>query len=285
MSFQEKVHPAAFIEEGAKIGKNVTIEPGAVVKKNVELGDNVVIKSHAYIDGYTTIGEGSVIYPYASIGTKPQDLKYRGEKTYVRIGKNCDIREYVTINASCGEGSATVIGDNCLIMAYCHIAHNCELSNNIVMSNNAMLAGHVTVGDHAVIGGKAGLHQFCRVGRYAMIGGFSMIGKDVPPFTIGQGGPYKLGGLNLIGLKRHNFTLEERKQLTNAFKITYRSGLSLEDALNRISSEMELTENVKYWLDFFRNSKRGVEGFDRNLEEATEEGYDMSRELLEESLR
>src|SRR5690606_37728245 len=157
------IHPQAVIEPGAKIGNNVTVEPFAVVKKTVTLEDDVVIKSHAYIDGYTTIGEGTVIWPGASIGTKTQDLKYRGEKTFVVIGKRCEIREFVTINSSSQENSTVRIGDHCLIMAYCHIAHHCELGNRVIMSNCAMLAGHVTIEDCAIIGGMTPVHQFSRI--------------------------------------------------------------------------------------------------------------------------
>lgn len=254
------IHPLAFVEPGAKIGKNVTIEPFAIVKSTVTLEDNVVIKSHAYIDGNTTIGEGTIIYPSASIGTKTQDLKFRGEKTYVVIGKNCEIREFVTINSSCQEDSTVRIGDNCLIMAYCHVAHNCEIGNRVIMSNSAMLAGHVIVEDYAIIGGMTPVHQFSRIGSYAMVGGFSRVPRDIPPYTVGGGFPYKFGGVNIIGLKRHRFPLEVRSALSKAFKITYRLGLRLEDAIRVIEQEVEPHKEVMHWIDFCRNSKRGLVG-------------------------
>jgi UDP-N-acetylglucosamine acyltransferase len=254
------IHPQAIVEPGAKIGKNVTIEPFAVVKATVTLEDGVTIKSHAYIDGFTTIGEGSTIYPGASIGTKTQDLKFRGEKTFVEIGKRCEIREYVTINSSCQENSVVKVGDDCLIMAYCHVAHNCELGNRVIMSNCAMLAGHVIVEDNAIIGGMTPVHQFSRIGTHAMVGGFSRVPCDVPPYTIGGGFPYRFGGINLIGLKRHQFSLDVRKALSKAFKITYRSGLHLEDALKRIADEVEPYKEVLHWIDFCKASKRGILG-------------------------
>lgn len=280
---QSKIHPTAIIEPGAQIGNNVTIEAYAVIKGNVTLADHVVIKSHAYIDGYTTIGEGTVVWPSASIGTKTQDLKYKGEKTFVFIGKNCEIREFVTINSSCQEGSAVRIGDECLIMAYCHVAHNCEVGNRVIMVNNAMLAGHVTVEDNAIIGGMTPVHQFCRIGQYAMVGGFSRITHDIPPYTIGAGAPYKLGGLNLVGLRRHGFSLEVRKALFKAFKLTYRSGLRLSEALDLIEKEVELNSHVQHWLKFCRASKRGLIGFQgiANLP-IQEEDFDELEELLEE---
>ena len=264
------IHSHAFVENGAKIGKNVTIEPFAVVKKNVTLHDGVTIKSHAYIDGNTTIGENSTIWPGASIGTKTQDLKFKGEKTFVKIGKNTEIREFVTINSSCNENSVVKVGDNCLIMAYCHIAHNCELGNNVIMANNAMLAGHVIVEDYVIIGGMTPVHQFCRIGSQAMVGGFSRVSHDVPPYTIGGGYPYKVGGLNLVGLKRKGYTLDTRNELAKAFKITYRMGLRLQDSLKKIASELKPTKEIRHWLDFCKQSKRGLialGGITKNIKE------------------
>lgn len=271
MSKKSYIHPAAIVEPGAKIGKNVTVEPFAVIKSTVTLEDNVVVKSHAYIDGHTTIGEGTIIWPSASIGTKTQDLKFRGEKTFVEIGKNCEIREFTTINSSCQENSVVKIGDNCLIMAYCHVAHNCEIGNRVIMANNANLAGHVIVEDFAVIGGMTPVHQFSRIGAYSMVGGFSRITHDVPPYTIGAGSPYKLGGLNLVGLKRHGFPFETRKNLTQAFRITYRSGFHLDDALEKIEKEVEVDSHVKHWIDFCRNSRRGLIGFHGTVVEPQED--------------
>ena len=256
------IHPLAIVEPGAKIGKNVTIEPFAVVKGNVELHDGVVIKSHAYIDGHTTIGEGTIIWPSASIGTKTQDLKFRGEKTYVVIGKHCEVREFVTINSSCQENSTVKIGDYCLIMAYCHVAHNCEIGNRVVMSNSAMLAGHVIIEDYAIIGGMTPVHQFSRIGCFAMVGGFSRVPRDVPPYTVGGGFPYKFGGINIIGLKRHKFPLEVRAALSKAFKITSRSGLHLEEAIHQVENEVEPLTEVKHWIDFCKTSKRGLIGLE-----------------------
>ncbi|MDF2578338.1 MAG: lpxA [Chlamydiales bacterium] len=252
------IHPTAIIEPGAQIGENVTVEPYAIIKSNVVLEDHVHIKSHAYIDGHTTIGKGTTIWPFASIGTKTQDLKFKGEKTFVVIGQNCEIRESVTINSSTGENSVVKVGDNCLIMAYCHVAHNCEVGNNVIMSNGATLAGHVIVEDHAIIAGMTPVHQFVRVGRYAMVGGMSRVTHDIPPFTIGAGIPYKIGGLNLVGLKRHNFSLETRKNLTKAFKLVYRSGLRLEEALRKIEEELPPIHEVKQWVQFCRESTRGL---------------------------
>lgn len=263
------IHPTAIIEDGAIIGQGVTIEPYAIVKANVTLEDRVIIKSHAYIDGHTTIGEGTTIYPFASIGTKTQDLKFRGEKTFVKIGKNCEIREYVTINSSCQENTTVQVGDNCLIMAYCHVAHNCVVGNRVIMSNNATLAGHVTVEDNAIIAGMTPIHQFVRVGTYAMVGGMSRVGHDIPPYTIGGGIPYRMGGLNIVGLKRHGVGLETRRELSKAFRLVYRSDFSLEEALKRIENEVEQIPEIVHWLNFCRNTKRGLIGLQRDSESDT----------------
>ncbi len=271
---ESNIHPQAIVESGAKIGKNVTIEAYAVVKGTVTLEDGVVIKSHAYIDGHTTIGEGTVIWPSASIGTKTQDLKFRGEKTFVTIGKQCEIREFVTINSSCEEGSVVKVGDNCLIMAYCHVAHNCEVGNHVIISNGCQLAGHVVLEDHVIIGGMTPIHQFSRIGCYSMVGGLSRITHDIPPYSLGAGSPYKLGGLNLVGLKRHKFPLEVRRALSRAFKLTYRSGIHLTEALQQIESEIELTPHVKHWVQFCRTSKRGLiglHGVSHDLQDELEE--------------
>lgn len=275
------IHPLAIVEPGAKVGKNVVIEPFAIVKKTVTLEDNVVIKSHAYIDGFTTIGEGTVIWPSASIGTKTQDLKFRGEKTYVVIGKNCEIREFATINSSCQENSVVTVGDHCLIMAYCHIAHNCVLGNRVIMSNGAMLAGHVTIEDYAIVGGMTPVHQFSRIGCYAMVGGFSRVSHDIPPYTLGGGVPYKMGGLNLVGLRRHKFPLEVRKSLSKAFKLTYRNGLHLDEALRAIEQEVELIPEVQHWIEFCRSSKRGLIGLQAALQQDPDQLEELE-ELLEE---
>ncbi len=275
------IHPLAVVESGAQIGVDVTIEPFAVIKSTVILQDRVTIKSHAYIDGHTTIGEGTIVWPGASIGTKTQDLKYRGEVTFVQIGKHSEIREFVTINSSCQEGSVVKVGDHCLIMAYCHVAHNCEIGNSVIMTNGSMLAGHVTVGDYARIGGMTPVHQFSRIGCYAMVGGLSRVAQDIPPYTLGGGVPYKFGGLNLIGLKRQQFSLAVRMALSKAFKITYRSGLHLEEALVRIEQEVELLPEVKHWLEFCRTSKRGILGLQGIVKSAPDSFTGVEEEFLE----
>jgi len=281
------IHPTAVVDPQAKIGSNVTIEAYAIVKGNVTLKDNVTVKSHAYLDGNTTIGSGTTIWPFACIGTKTQDLKFRGEKTFVIIGENCDVREYVTINSSCQENSVVRVGDRCLIMAYCHVAHNCEIGNRVIMANAVNLAGHVIIEDCAILGGVTAVHQFTRIGCYAMVGGFSRVTHDVPPYTIGAGSPYELGGLNLVGLKRHGFPYEIRKDLTKAFKLTYRSGLRLSDALEKIHLEIEHSLYIKHWLQFCKASRRGLIGLQglNRTDSIEEENLEEFDEILQEELR
>jgi UDP-N-acetylglucosamine acyltransferase len=273
------IHPTAIIEAGAKIGNNVTIEAYAVVKANVILEDGVTIKSHAYIDGNTTIGESTTIYPFACIGTKTQDLKFRGEKTFVKIGKHCEIREFVTINSSCQENSVVQVGDYCLIMAYCHVAHNCVVGNRVIMSNNATLAGHVTVEDNAIISAFTPIHQFVRIGKHAMVGGMSRVTHDIPPFTIGAGIPFKFGGINIIGLKRNKFSLETRQELGKAFKLLYRSKLRFEDALERIEKELKPLPEVQHFLWFCKNTDRGLMGL-QGVSATEEEKEQKEEEIL-----
>ncbi len=254
----------AVVEAGAKIGEGVVVEPFAVVKSNVTLCDGVTIKSHAYIDGHTTIGRNTTIYPGASIGTKTQDLKFKGEVTYVEIGEECEIREFVTINASCGEGSKVTVGNNCMIMAYCHIGHTCAVGDRVILTNSVQLAGHVTVEHDAIIGGLTGVHQHVRVGCHSMVGGMGRITNDVAPYTIGGNDPFKVGGINLIGLKRRNFDLPTRQALTKCYRLVYRSGLRLDEAIRQIEERIEPIPEVKHFTDFCRASTRGLIGLSTN---------------------
>jgi len=277
------IHPTAIVDPQAKIGKGVTIEAYAIVKGNVVIEDDVMIKSYVYLDGYTTIGQGTVIWPSACIGTKTQDLKFRGEKTYVKIGKYCEIREFVTINSSCHENSIVEIGDNCLIMACCHVAHNCVVGNRVIMANNVLLAGHVEIEDFAVIGGMTPIHQYVRIGKYAMVGGLSRVTHDVPPYLIGASVPFKMGGLNLVGLKRHGVPYSTRRELAQAYKILYRSGLPLEEAFDKIEKHVEPIDEVLHFLNFCRASRRGIIGLlgsrlDLEQQETEEELEELMKE-------
>ncbi|AAF39620.1 acyl-[acyl-carrier-protein]--UDP-N-acetylglucosamine O-acyltransferase [Chlamydia muridarum str. Nigg] len=254
------IHPTAIVEDGAQIGNNVTIEPYAIVKKNVKLCDDVVVKSYAYIDGFTTIGRGTTIWPSAMIGNKPQDLKFKGEKTFVEIGEHCEIREFAMITSSTFEGTTVSIGNNCLIMPWAHIAHNCSVGNNVVFSTHVQLAGHVQVGDCVTIGSMVGVHQFVRIGSYAMVGAMSGIRRDIPPFTIGTGNPYALGGVNKVGLQRRRVPFETRLALIKTFKRVFRSGESFQDSLGSVLEDFGDVPEVRHFVEFCRQpSKRGIE--------------------------
>ncbi len=219
------IHPSAIIDAKATVGKNVKIGPYSVVGEGVVLGDNVILHSHAVVAGDTHIGEGTEIFPFASIGHRPQDKKFNGEASRLRVGKNNIIREHVTMNPGTeGGGLLTEVGDNNLFMAASHVAHDCIVGNNVILANNATLAGHVVVGDGAIIGGLAAIHQFVRIGAYAMIGGMSGVEKDVIPYGSVMGERASLAGLNLIGLKRRQVEKDHINALRHAFKELFLSG-------------------------------------------------------------
>lgn len=253
-----KIHETAVVHPGARIGKDVEIGPYAVIGENVLIDDGTKIGAHAVIDGWTSIGKNCVIYPGASIGSEPQDLKFRGEKSYVFIGDNTKIREFATVNRATGEGEETRIGSNCMLQAYTHVAHNCVVGNHVIMSNAATLAGHVIVEDRAVIGGLSGVHQFVKIGRNAMVGGLTKIVQDVPPFVIVDGHPAKVSGLNSVGMSRAGINAASRSLIKKAYKLLYRSGLSLPQAIAMIEQEVDSCEEVEHFLRFLRNAERGI---------------------------
>jgi UDP-N-acetylglucosamine acyltransferase len=255
----KEIHKTAIVSSKAEIADNVSIGPfcivgdGAVIKKGTKLMSNVVI------DGNTEIGEDCTIYPFATIGLPPQDLKYKNEKTGVKIGKKNIIREYASIHrASVGGDGLTEIGDSNFLLAYVHVAHDCKIGNSTVLINAATLAGHVIVEDFAVIGGVVAIHQFTRIGAYAMVGGFSGIGQDIPPYTMASGARAKLYGLNLIGLKRHGFSDEAVNNLKKAYKILFREKRTLKDALKKIKSDFPETKEIKHLVKFIEENKRGI---------------------------
>ncbi len=214
----QNIHQTAIIEDGASIGENVTIGPYCVVGPYVTLGDDVTLKAHVVIDGHTNVGEGTIIFPFASIGSAPQDLKYRGEDSELIIGKNNTIREHVTMNPGTESGGMkTIVGDNCLFMMGAHVAHDCIVGNNVIMANNATLGGHVSVGDHVLLGGLCAVHQFVRIGSFAVISGLAGIADDVIPYGRAKGEKAYLNGLNLIGLERANFSKDQIRTLQKAF--------------------------------------------------------------------
>jgi len=254
-----KISPTAIISPDAQLEEGVEVGHYSIIGADVKIGKNTIIGPHTIIDNYTHIGEDCNIFQFCSIGAPPQDLKFGGEKTRVVIGNANTIREFVTVHrATSADIGETIIGNNNLLMAYVHIAHNCKLGNNIIMSNAATLAGHVHVEDHAIISGLTGIHQFCRIGAHCMIGGASAIASDVPPYTIAQGNRAKLFGLNLIGLKRRNFSEKTIKAITDAYRIVFRSSLLLDKAIKKVETEVEDLPEVRNFIKFIKESERGV---------------------------
>ena len=217
-----EIHPTAIIDSHATIGDNVSIGPYCVVGAKVELDTGVKLHSHVVIDGRTKVGEETQIFPFASIGLRPQDLKYQGEESALIIGRRNSIREYVTMNPGTQDGGMkTLVGDDCLFMAGTHVAHDCIVGNNVILANNATLAGHVEVGDFAIIGGLAAVHQFARIGRHASIGGMSGVENNVIPYGSVVGDRARLAGLNIIGLKRREFSKEQISNLRTAYRMLF----------------------------------------------------------------
>jgi UDP-N-acetylglucosamine acyltransferase len=254
-----KIHPTAIISPDAQLDKGVEIGPYSIIGSDVRIGKNTVIGPHTVIDDYTHIGEGCRIFQFCSIGAPPQDLKFGGEKTSVVIGDFNIIREFVTIHrATSADIGVTLIGDHNLLMAYAHVAHNCKLGNHIIMSNVATLGGHVHVEDYAIISGLSAVHQFSRIGAHSIIGGASGVAKDIPPYTLANGNHARLFGLNLVGLKRRNFSEETIKALGKAYRIIFRSRLLLDAAIKKVEDEVENFPEVQHFIQFIKESKRGV---------------------------
>jgi len=254
------IHPSAVIAEGAKIAANVKIGPYCVVGENVSLGEGCELMSHVVLGGHTSIGKGNRFFPFSAVGMEPQDLKYHGEPSRVEIGDNNTFRENVTVNAGTeGGGMLTSIGNSNLLMAYVHIAHDCHIANEVVLANAAMLAGHITISDGAIIGGMSAIHQFIRVGRFAMIGGMSGINKDVPPFCLTAGG-YRpgLAGLNIIGLKRRNFSLEDIARLKQAYRILLQGSGKMSNKIAQAKEEVDDHALVRELIEFASTAERGL---------------------------
>ena len=252
------IHPSAIVSKKAKLAGDVSIGPSTIVDDCVEIGAGSVIGAHCVITGNTTIGASCRAFTGAVIGSRPQDLKYKDEKSYLVIGDNNIIREYCTFNPGTGEGTKTVVGDNNLFMAYAHVAHDCRIGSNCVIANNGTLAGHVTVEDGAVIGGLVAVHQFVHVGVLSIIGGCSKVVQDIPPFSTCDGHPARVYGLNLIGLRRHNYSKEAIRALHRAYKVLFNSGHSAKTAIGRLEKEGAFSPEVAYLVAFIRNSERGV---------------------------
>ena len=252
------IHSTAVVHPDAKIGQGVIIGPGAVIGENVSIGDGTKIGANVVVGGWTTIGQRCELYPGSAVGLEPQDLKFKGEKSFCNIGDETVIRECVTISRATGEGEETRIGNNCLFQACTHVAHNCIVGNNVIMSNCAGLAGHVIVEDGVVIGGIAGIHQFVKIGRNAMVGGMAKVVQDIPPYVIADGQPARVIGLNSVGLSRAGISEEVRHDLKQAFRIIYRSGFSLSRAIEEMEMQLNSSVEIENLLRFLRNADRGI---------------------------
>ncbi|HTY45120.1 MAG TPA: acyl-ACP--UDP-N-acetylglucosamine O-acyltransferase [Patescibacteria group bacterium] len=252
------IHPTAIVDEKAQLAQDVAVGPYTVIGPNVAIAGGTVIGSHCVIDGNTSIGESCEIFTGAVIGSRPQDLKYKGAKSFLEIGDHNVIREYCTLNPGTEEGGKTVMGSRNLLMAYCHIAHDCLIGNDAVIANNGTLAGHVTIEDMAVIGGIVAIHQFVRVGRLSIIGGCSKVVQDIPPFSTCDGHPARVYGLNLVGLRRHNVGKDCIHEIDQAFKVLFNSGFSLRHALERLEQEKYSCAEIAYLVQFAKNSQRGL---------------------------
>jgi len=253
-----QAHPTAVVHPKAQIGDGCEIGPYCVIGEHVVLGDRCKLHSHIVIDGHTVLGRENEIFPFASIGLKTQDLKWKGGITRTQIGDRNTFREYVTIHSATSDGETTVVGSDNHILAYCHLAHNVTLGNYIIMSNVGTLAGHVTVEDHAVIGGLVAIHQFCRVGKMSMIGGCSKVVQDVPPFMLADGNPAQTRTVNKVGLERRGVTEESQTALKQAYKLLFREGLTISNALVKIEAELPKLPEIQHLLQFARTSERGL---------------------------
>jgi UDP-N-acetylglucosamine acyltransferase len=259
MSKRARVHATAVIDPKAQLDSTVEVSPYAVIGPHVRIGPRTRVGAHAVLEGYTTIGAECEIFSGAVIGSIPQDLKYEGEKSELLIGDRNRVREYVTINPGTkGGGGKTVIGSDCLLMAYAHVAHDCQIGHRVIIANSAALAGHIIVEDGAVIGGLVGLHQFVRVGTLAIIGGCSRVVQDVPPYSTCVGYPAKVFGLNSEGLRRAGISPDTKTRLHKAFRVLFHSGLSMTHAVDQVAQDVDHCPEVERLLAFIRDSKRGV---------------------------
>ncbi len=256
-----KIHATAIVEDGAKLGADVEIGPYAHVGRDVVIGDGTVVMQGAIIDGHTTLGEKCQIFPYALIGMKTQDLKYKeGSTSYVEIGNRTVIREFATVHLGTADGEKTIIGNDCLFMAYCHAAHGVILGDHVICSNSVQLAGDVHLQDWAIVGGCSASHQFCTVGKHAMVGGMVKIRQDVPPYMLCDmdGSDQRIIGPNVVGLMRRGFSRDVIRALKDAHRLIYREGLNRSQALERVENDVEPFDEIKELVAFYRNSQRGV---------------------------
>ncbi|HMF57555.1 MAG TPA: acyl-ACP--UDP-N-acetylglucosamine O-acyltransferase [Pyrinomonadaceae bacterium] len=263
------IHTTAVIGQRASIAADVRIGPYAVIEDEVIIGEGCEIGAHAVVKRFTSLGRRNRVFENAVLGGEPQDVKFRGEKSYLVVGDDNLIRESVTLHRASGEGETTIVGSRNFFMVGVHVAHNCRVGDDNIFANGAALAGHITVEDHVFLSSNVGAHQYVRFGRYAMVGGKSKIVQDVLPFFVTDGNPSRVRGLNSVGLRRAGFSREERGALKNAYQLLFRSGLPMEEALARMAHLND--ENVNHLINFIRDSRRGVTRERRRLGGVEEE--------------
>lgn len=255
-----EIHPTAIIHETARIGKDVSIGPFSIIQENAVIEDGCAIHANVLIGKNTTLHKNCQVFHGAVVGEIPQDLKYHNEESYTEIGEGTTIREFVTIHRGTEDRITTVVGRHCLVMAYAHIAHDCRIGNKVILANAVNLAGHVTIEDYASLGGLVPVHQFVNIGAYAYIGGGFRVSKDVPPYILASSQPLSFGGLNVVGLRRHGFSSETRQQIKRAYKLIFRSQFNTSQAIEKIQSEFEPSEEIKHIIEFIEKSDRGIIG-------------------------
>jgi UDP-N-acetylglucosamine acyltransferase len=253
-----QIHPTAIVDSAAKLDAGTIVGPYCIVEANVVLGENCWLQHHVTLAGPMRAGTRNKFYAYCSIGQQTQDLKYRGEPTYLEIGDENTFREFVTVNRSTTSEGKTRLGSRGNFLAYSHIGHDCQVGNEVVFSNNGTLAGHVQVGDNSVMGGLTAVHQFCRIGRFAITGGCSKIVQDVPPFMIADGNPAEVRGVNLVGMERKGVTPESVKWIKEAFRLIYRSKYNTRQALDAIRKELPQNVEIAQLVEFIEQSERGI---------------------------
>jgi UDP-N-acetylglucosamine acyltransferase len=253
-----RIDPNAIVDNSAEIGDEVEIGPFSIIESDVIIGSGTKIASNVLIASGTRIGNNCEIHHGAVLGTIPQDLKFQGEKTTLAVGDNTVIREYATLNRGTQNRGKTVVGQNCLIMAYAHVAHDCLIGNHVILANAVNMAGHVTIDDYANIGGLVPIHQFVRVGAHTFVGGGYRIPKDIPPYILASGEPLAYAGLNTVGLTRRGFSSETLKNIKKAYRILYKSNLNVSQALEQIKTELELTPEIQNIIEFVESSDRGI---------------------------
>jgi UDP-N-acetylglucosamine acyltransferase len=252
------IHSSAIVNPGAELSENVSVGPFSIVEDGVKVGAGTVVGAHVLIAKGTNIGQKCSICHGTVLGTDPQDLKYRDEETTLEIGDRTVIREFASLNRGTNARKKTVVGSDCLIMTYAHIAHDCLIGNYVIIENAVNLSGHVTVEDFAIIGGVVPVHQFVKIGQHSFIGGGSRVSKDVPPFIKAAGEPLRPVGLNLVGLRRRGFSIQTIAVLKKAYRILFRSNLNTSQAMERISNQLEQIEEIRILLEFIVNSQRGI---------------------------